>query len=303
MTLTDQALTGVFGAHGVQGAAIEGGLARLGARTRGLGRSRRHGQRKGAVPGHESHVDREYADADLAQPSRLAEAFKGLSSLCFTMPLVYDSNTTRTYAHNVATAAVDAGIERLVLNSNTRIPAQPTGVAGFETRRATEDILGACGIPIAVIRPTIYLENLLAPPVVEAVVSKGALPYPLPADTPIAWLSVQDLGTAIAQVLAADEFPEGVIEVGGRDLTGDELAAQFGSSLGTKLSFVSLDPSDFENGLAYALGDDAARGVAGLYHWLSANPESELMTGGATELSRHGTEPTSIANWVATSWP
>ena len=292
MPLTEQALTGVIGARGVQGSAIEQSLAGQGVRTRGLGRS---------LPS--ARVDREYASADLAEPHRLAEAFAGLSALCFTMPLVYDTDLTRAYAQNVAQAAADAGIDRIVLNSNTRIPQHTTTVAGFETRRATEEIFRGSGVPVAVVRPTIYLENLLAPPVVAAVERNGVLPYPVPAEMPVAWMSVRDLGSTIANVLRAESFPEEVIDVGGLEMTGPELAAALSESLGKELSFVSLDPTDFESGLAQALGTDSARGVAGLYHWLNANPESQLMSEAPSRPVGYAAEPISITDWAATSWP
>lgn len=219
------------------------------------------------------------------------------------MPLIYDGDQTRRYAENVAEAAVRAGVERVVFNTNTRIPQRPTEVAGFETRRAAEEILRNCGIPVATVRPTVYLENLLAPPVVHAVNENGVLPYPVPEDTPIAWIGLRDLGAAVAAVLAQDDFTDASFDIGGVDLTGAELSEWLGRGTGQEVSFISLDPSHFEAGLATDLGSDTARGVAGVYRWLTAHPDAALMSGGAAALTQLGIEPITITDWAAASWP
>lgn len=292
MAVKDQTPTGVLGAHGAQGSAILRALAHRGIRTRGLIR------RPGVT-----ERGQEYLRADLGDRDELRAAFHGLSALCFTMPLIYDGDQTRRYAENVAEAAVRAGVERVVFNTNTRIPQSPTEVAGFETRRAAEEILRNCGIPVAIVRPTVYFENLLAPPVARAVNENGVLPYPVPEDTPIAWISLRDLGAAVAAVMAQDDFTDAIFDIGGVDLTGAELSGRLGRGTGQEVSFVSLDPSKFEAGLATDLGSDAARGVAGLYHWLSAHLDTALMSGGTAVLTQLGIEPITITDWATASWP
>ncbi|MFB9849296.1 SDR family oxidoreductase, partial [Micromonospora andamanensis] len=240
--------------------------------------------------------------ADLGEADQLLVAFQGLTSLCFTMPLVYDRKTVRRYARNVAEAAVKAGVRRVVFNSNTRIPPSPTDVAGFETRRDAEMILRESGLPVVVIRPTIYLENLLAPAVLHGIETDGVLAYPVPAEARIAWLGLRDLGAVAAAVLEREDVTPPVIEVGGADLTGPELAGHISHRLGRELAFVSVAPRDFEAGLAKVLGEDAARGVAGLYHWLQRHPDSGLMSGSETQ-ARAGIEPTSIIEWAEATWP
>lgn len=292
MTATDQLFTGVFGARGAQGGAIARALTDRGVRVRGLGR--------GPAPAGRGA---EYLPADLGDPDGLQAAFEGLTALCFTMPLVYDSELTSRYAENVAAAAVKAGVRRLVFNANTRLPQSATRTAGFETRRAAEESLRRSGLPVAVVRPTVYLENLLAPPVVSAVDEHGILPYPVPERTPVAWMSLRDLGAAVAAVLTADEFAAETHEIGGEELTGRQLADGLAQGIGRAVAFSSVDPSDFEAGLVPVLGGDAASGVAGQYHWMGERPHTRIMAGGTAALARLGVTPSTVAGWASEAWP
>jgi uncharacterized protein YbjT (DUF2867 family) len=292
MAATDKMLIGVVGANGAQGGAVTHALISRGIRVRGLGRKYRP-----AGP------EEEYRPANLGDPVGLRAAFEGLTAVCFTMPLVYDTELTAQYAGNVAAAAAQAGVQRLVFNANTRFPQQATQIAGFETRRAAEEALRRSGLPVAVVRPTVYLENLLAPPVTNAVNELGVLAYPVPAGTPIAWMSLRDLGAAVAAVLEAEEFDAGVHEIGGADLTGPELADALGQGIGRDVTFASLDPADFEAGLAPVLGSDAASGVAGQYHWMGGQADTKIMTGGTATLARLDVTPTTVTGWASQTWP
>lgn len=292
MSATEQLSIGVFGAHGAQGGAIARALTDRGIRVRGLGRR--------PIPAGQGT---EYLPADLGIPDQLQAAFEGLTALCFTLPLVYDSALTSRYAENVADAAAKAGVQRLVFNTNTRFPQSVTRTVGFETRRAAEEALRRSGLPVAVVRPTIYFENLLAPPVMRAVNEHGVLPYPVPERTPIAWMSLRDLGAAVAAVLETDPFAAGIHEIGGSELTGPQLADGLAQGIGRELVFAGIDPSDFEAGLVPVLGGDAASGVAGQYHWMGEQPDTRLMTGGADTLARLGVTATTVTGWAFEAWP
>ncbi|MER7504516.1 NmrA family NAD(P)-binding protein [Nonomuraea pusilla] len=69
-------------------------------------------------------------------------------------------------------AALAAGVRRVVLVTGNRIPCQVTDVPAFETRRWAERAMAAAGLPLVVLRPPVYLENLRAP---------GVRPAPLRA--------------------------------------------------------------------------------------------------------------------------
>lgn len=51
------------------------------------------------------------------------------------------------------------------------------------------------------------------------------------------------------------------------------------------------------------IGADAAHGVAGLYHWVNAHPETSTMSGGHDALQALGVKPATAAEWASERWP
>lgn len=260
----------VLGASGAQGGAVVRELLARGHRVTALVRS------------STSQVasDAKRVVADLGDAAALSNAFDGVTHLTATLPLVYDQAIVDAYARNIATAASAAGVQRMVFNSNTRTTSGISGVAAFDTRASAEKILRASGIPIVVIQPAVYLENLLAPASVAGMKQYGQLHYPLPTDMQVAWIALSDLAIAVAEAHALAQVPAEPLLIGAKPMTGDELALQLADTIGRPLTYVPLDPGAFEDMLAGFLGKEAAAGVAGLYHWAQANPQSSLFGSG-----------------------
>jgi uncharacterized protein YbjT (DUF2867 family) len=82
-----------------------------------------------------------------------------------------------------------------------------------------------------VLRPTVYLGNLLAPWSVEGL-RTGVLSYPAPAEAAMSWMSHQSLGDWVAAVARAG-LRKTDIRIGGpQALDGAGLAAAFAKALG-----------------------------------------------------------------------
>lgn len=238
---------------------------------------------------------------DLGRPEDVRRLFEGTTHGFVTMPLVYDPEQVEEYALNVAEAALDAGIIRLVFNANTRIPLGPTDVAAFETRRLAERVLRDSGVPLVVIRPPVYLDNLFSPWNGPALVDEGLLAYPLPASARTAWLSHRGLAEAALAALTREGLEGRTFDVGGeRSLTGGELASAFGRGLGRAVRYEELDPAAFERALGRLLGPETAAGVAGIYHYMATGADPLLMAdddGVSTEVL--ALAPAPVEEWVA----
>ncbi|MFG3494766.1 SDR family oxidoreductase [Streptomyces sp. NPDC047928] len=282
----------VVGATGFQGGAVARLLAERKHRVRTLTR-RPEGDRP-PLPGVSC------ASGDLADAHAVRGLFDGATHAAVVMPLVYDPDRVRAYARNIAAAARDAGVRRLVYNANTRIPAGTTAVAAFETRRVTEEVLRDSGVPLVVLRPPVYLDNLFSPWNGPALVNEGVLAYPLPAGVPTAWISHRDLAEAVYAALTVDGVDGRVLDIGGdRTLTGEELAASFARGLGRDVRYVPLDPGVFEQGLAQVLGAEAAAGVAGIYHYMASGADPRLMAGdGGASARALSVKPAPVEEWV-----
>ncbi|WP_441250658.1 SDR family oxidoreductase [Kitasatospora sp. McL0602] len=284
----------VLGAAGFQGGAVARLLAEGGHTVRGFAREPEAGQPPVELPGVTVLF------GDLGQPADVRKAFEGVTHASVVLPLVYDTKTVVEYARNIAAAALEAGVEQVVYNANTRIPEGLTEHAAFETRRAAEQVLRESGIPLVVLRPPVYLDNLFSPWTGPALVNDGVLAYPLPAEARVAWLGHRDLAAATVAALGRPDLIGQTVDLGGEAVTGTELAAAFAKVLGREVGYLPLKPADFEAGLAQALGADTAAGVAGVYHHAATDGGAGLLDGDQALVERTlGIRITPLADWIA----
>lgn len=283
----------VVGATGFQGGAVARLLTERDHRVRGL--TRRPAADRPSLPAAV------FVRGDLADPEAVRELFDGTTHGFVTLPLEYDPERVEAYARNVAAAALAAGTRRLVFNSNTRIPGAPTGVPAFETRRLAERVLRESGVPLVVLRPPVYLDNLFSPWNGPGLVDEGVLAYPLPESARTAWLSHRDLAHAALAALTREGVDGRTFDIGGaRALTGRELARALGRALGRPVRYRELDPVVFERGLAQLLGADAAAGVAGIYHYAASGADPELMADdGGVSAEVLALDPPPVEEWAA----
>ncbi|PRW61845.1 SDR family oxidoreductase [Actinopolyspora mortivallis] len=287
--MTDQHRYLVLGSGGFQGAAVAGKLGAAGHEVRGFTR--------GGAPSAATNT----VYGDLADPDALRRAFEGITHASVVLPLVFDRQLVETYATNIATAARRAGLRRLVHNTNLPLPAEVTRHDVYETRRIAERILRDSGVPVVVLRPTVYLDNIFSPWNGPELVNHGVLSYPFAPDRKVAWLSHEDLATATVAALTREDLEHTVLPLtGGQEATGPELAGLLGAELNEEVTFRPLTATGFEAMLRGPLGARTAAGVAGIYHWLDEHPDSELFRADPTAERVLGFRPIPIAEWVRT---
>ncbi|WP_084965926.1 SDR family oxidoreductase [Thermoactinospora rubra] len=280
----------VIGAGGQQGGAVARHLAGQGHAVRGLSRT------AGRIPqGVEPFT------ADLGDLSALKAAFTGVTHVSVTLPMVYDAPLVDSYVRHLVDAALANDVERLVFNTTTRYPAGGTGLAAWETRRAAARAFLESGVPAVVLRPSVYLDNLLGPWTWGPLVREGVLRYPLPAGLPVAWANHADLAAATAAALTAPGVEGSVVDLGASPpMTGAELAPLFGEALGREVGYETLDPEEFEAGLAGVLGAGTARTVADTYRWIASHADAEFYEGVAREGVWEALAPaTPVRDWIA----
>ncbi|ASO21761.1 uncharacterized protein YbjT (DUF2867 family) [Actinoalloteichus hoggarensis] len=282
----------VIGAHGFQGAAVARRLLADGHQVRGLTRT-------GARPAPGA-PRLPVVLADLADAAAVHRAFEGITHVSLVLPLVYQPELVAGYVRTVIDAAREAGIERLVYNANTAIPDAVTPYPAYETRRAAETALRDSGLPLVVLRPPVYLDNLFSPFAGPRLFDRGTLVYPLAADRRVSWLSHADLGAATVAALHRPGLDGLVLPLGGPAVTGDELAAAVGAGLGREVSYQAADPADFEADLRRVIGGPAAEGVAGLYRWAASSDDPDSHVADHTQVERLlGIRLSSIGEWAS----
>ncbi|TDE22095.1 NAD-dependent epimerase/dehydratase family protein [Nonomuraea mesophila] len=276
----------VIGASGAQGGAVARRLAADGHEVRGFSRTAN-------VPEGVRHFP-----GDLGDAVRVKEAFDGVTHASVVLPMEFDPATVSAYVRHVIGGARAGGVRRLVFTTGNRLPEPrsggETGVAAFDTRRAAAAALLDSGVPVVVLRPPLYADNLLAPWVSGPLASAGVLRYPVPARVAVPWLTHDDLGAATAAALTRDGLDGLTLDVGGpQALTGDELAAAFGP----EVRYEELDVDAFESGLARMAGAPAAAGVAATYRWIRDTDGFFATAHDAGE--RLGVPLTPLGDWIA----
>lgn len=284
----------VIGARGAQGGAVARRLVADGHRVRALTR-----EGNGPMPDIEPGIA--WVPGDLADRESLRAAFTGITHASVTLPLVYDEDLMDRYTRNLVHAASSTRLRMLVVNTATRFPAAPTTVAAFETRRRATETLLASGLPVLVLRPPLYLDNLCSPWAAAPLLRDGVIAYPVAEDVRVAWLSHEDLGALTAAALDRDDLAGTVRDVcGPQPLTGPRLAAAFSEALGRPVAYRALPVAEFEAGLARVLGPAVAAEVAGSYHWLARAGADPLFEGDPGEVERtFGVPLTPLRDWIA----
>ncbi|GGG67975.1 SDR family oxidoreductase [Paenibacillus radicis (ex Gao et al. 2016)] len=285
MTTTKRVL--VYGAAGVQGGAVAEKLLQAGFEVHAFARTEEKAEllRSKGIQAQQG---------DLNDYESLLQAHQHADIVYLQLPVDYRPELARGYLRNAIAAAKSAQIELLVLNTNVFVPDQTTEAVAIEFKRELMNDAQESGLPVVFLQPTLYLENLFVP----GVFNDQVLAYPVPAQEPLAWVSIDDAAQYAVYAIQHPELAGQTIPVIGPDyLTGQQLAAQLGETLGRPVAFHSLATTDFEAALRPLLGEETSAGLAGLYEWIGAN--SRLLPEPGQSVLAAGLKLTSTSSWFA----
>ncbi|WP_042160828.1 SDR family oxidoreductase [Paenibacillus gorillae] len=251
----------VYGAAGVQGGAVADKLLQAGFEVHAFARTAEKAEqlRSRGIQAQQG---------DLNDYESLLKAHQHADIVYLQLPVDYRPEAVKQYLKNAINAAKSAQIELLVLNTNVFVPDQVTDAVAIEFKRDLMNEAKESGLPVVSLQPTLYLENLFVPGVFNGQV----LAYPVPAQEPLAWVSIDDAAQYAVYAIQHPELAGQTLPVIGPDyLTGQQVAAQLGEVLGRSIAFHSLATTDFEAALRPLLGEETSAGLAGLYEWIGAN--------------------------------
>jgi NAD(P)H dehydrogenase (quinone) len=191
-------------------------------------------------------ADAKTAIAELTDRAALEKALAGVSSVF----VVTGHNPGMVeQQNNVLDAALAAGVKYLVRvgGGRTVAKADSESVVG-RGHAAIEERLGSSGIGCVILRPGLFMQNVLGQAASIKNDSKMVLPFA--PDLPVALTDVRDTGAVGARILLNPAPHVGkTYEFTGKLTTYREFAAVFSSVLGRPVTYVGITPEQAEQGM------------------------------------------------------
>jgi uncharacterized protein YbjT (DUF2867 family) len=179
----------------------------------------------------------EIVAGDLQDPASLAAALRGVA-----IASIATTPTPLLAAQEIAfiEAAMAAKLRRLVKLSAFGIDFARDRI--HVCHADSERRLRSSGIPFVVLRPVVFMSNLMMD---LASIAKGSLPSVF-GESRMSFVDPRDVAALMARALVDARYEGETWEFGGPEpLTHDEVAATLTRLLGKKVEHVPLDPAEF----------------------------------------------------------
>ena len=283
----------VYLANGVQGGAVVRAALRRGFKVRAMVRNR---ARSGAL----AELGVELAEGDLSDAASLRAASAGVAHAVIQIPVGPESQMCAR-AGNALSASRACGLTSVVLKLASASRPAPCAEPSFVANAMIEGMVRESGLPFAIVRPTLYLDNLLKPSARAEILEHGVFAPPIAASQRIAWTSADDCAEA-AVTLLEQGVDGGDHRIAGPDsLTGDELAERIAAGLGRSVIYRAQPLDEFERDIDAAMGPGSGQRVASRFRYLATHPhEAEAILAAPFE-SQSGLEhfrPSDVETWV-----
>ena len=280
-----------YGAGGAQGASVAHGLLEKGYKVRALVKNL---EKNAGL----ANAGAEVVQGDLGDLESLRRATRGASKVFLMLPFSGGGNPLE-YAQNALTAAQEAGVELLVLNTSGQTPQQPTGMPMMDYRIHLERMVRESGVPSIILRPFAYMENLRGPWVLPRLHAENVVAYPVSANRPISWIAAQDLGRFAVAALERPELAGQSFNLGGPEaLDGEQIAQSFSSALGRKIGYVAISPEEFGAIMGRMIGPEAEAGIVVAYRASEAAPQGAMVVDSRPALEKLPIVQTTLEQWV-----
>ncbi|CAA9378960.1 MAG: hypothetical protein AVDCRST_MAG74-213 [uncultured Pyrinomonadaceae bacterium] len=254
----------IYGATGGQGEAVARELLAAGESVKVLLRNDKDS-------GKFKKLGAEIAYGDFDGESSLVEASRGVDKVSLVLPLNFDTDEFFTYGKNAVDAARKAGVELIVYNASLTTPNDESiSRPFFETIRRIESYVLSSGLKAIVLRPSLYLDNFLAPWTLPLIYERKIIAYPLAEHLRLRWTSHKNLAIFTAAALQRPDLAGKILDVvDEKDLSGAEIAGLISQKVGAEIKYVGVSPQEFGDRLKPVLGERAAEELTTLYKFIN----------------------------------
>lgn len=178
---------------------------------------------------------------DLLDPASLEAAVAGAYGVHSVQTFVAGFDAEETEGRNIADAAKSAEVQHFVYSSVVGADLD-AGMPWVISKHHNEAYLRSLDLPLTVLRPTSFMENLLRQ---KDSIMAGALTGPWATDEPHQWIAVDDIGRFVALAFEKpDEWVGRATVIAGDDLTGDQAAADLGLAFGVAVTYQQVAPPE-----------------------------------------------------------
>lgn len=284
----------IYLANGVQGAAVARAALHHGLQVRGLVRN----------PAHASALKArgvQVVQADLFDPGSLVAASQGASSAIIQLPMGTGDEMCAQAAHAFNAAKI-AGLSSVILKLASASRTEPCEEPSFVANAMVEDIARRSGLLSAIVRPTMYLDNLLKPQLCADLIERGIFAIPIAPHQRIAWTSTEDCAEAAIRLLIGSHASGGDYRIAGPEgLTGEAMAGRITAGLGRHVDFRSYPLDEFERDLDEVMGPGTGRQIASKFRYFATHRDDAdaiLAAPYSRTAELEGFVPTSVEAWI-----
>ncbi len=235
-------------------------------------------------------------EGDFSNVASLQNAMEHVDGIYFVLPLNFDEQLMSLYTANFIKAAKNTAPKMIVFNSSILVPKAPTGIAAFDIKLKADKMLEASGLPVVYLRPRIYIDNIAAPWSVSAITSQNIFPYPVAADHAVSWVSLSDMARYTVAAFENTNLIGQKIELGNTPIKGIDLSKIVSEELRQTITYIPIEPDDFQNQLEPVFGLGPAKSVADIYRYLNDNPSEFQVTDQGNKLLN--TAAIQHADWI-----
>jgi hypothetical protein len=138
------------------------------------------------------------------------------------------------------------------------VPDAPCGEPNYDGNLIREELFAASGVPLTVIRPVLFMDNLLTNWVKPGLVHDGCYRYPHGATMRANWICLDDVARFMIAALGREDLIGERIVIGGPEaLSPDEVAATLSQAIGKTIRFEYITPRHYGE-LMYDLFSDVS---------------------------------------------
>jgi len=262
----------IFGATGAQGAPVVKRALASGLSVRAIARD--------IAKVSTMHPGAKATAADLSDSDAIAAALAGVDAAFLHLPMPQHPDDPQTWLKAFITAAHAAKLPLVVYSTSGPAGDKYPSSMVVDGGTAAAGAVAKSGISAIILKPAIYLENLLPPIFMPRLRAEGIADYPpLRASQRVMWTSHQDQARLAVAALTRPELAGQAFDVASPGaLRGTELAALLSAWLGRSVGFDPLSPGDFGTRVADALGNPGiGMALADLYGALAKMPDDGML--------------------------